>query len=88
MVMIYTSKRGKTIVFDNWEENENWKEDNLSPYWVDLCPHCHNKFKGILKNKICDWGSGVAACSVEGCKNMNAGYYADFNEDDVSFVEE
>ena len=87
MKMIYTSKRGKTIMFDNWEENENWKEENLSPYWVDLCPHCHNKFRGILKNKICDGGFGVAACSVEGCNNVNAEWYADFNEDDVSFVE-
>ena len=86
MEMVYTSKRGKTITFDNWEENENWEEDNLSPYWADLCPHCHNKYKGILGGRISDGGSGVAACSVKGCRNENAGYYVDFSKSDVMFV--
>lgn len=86
MEMIYTSKRGKTITFDIWEENENWKEDNLSPYWVDLCPHCHNKYKGILGRRISGGGSGVAACSVKGCNNLNAEYYVDFSINDVTFA--
>ena len=86
MKMIYVSNEGKTITFDNWEENRNWKEEHLSPYWVDLCPHCYNKYKGILGNRVDDAGSGTAACSVEGCDNTNAEYYVDFSENDVRFV--
>lgn len=84
----YTSKRGKTIVFDNYEEDYDvsGRLDEETPYWVDLCPHCHNKYKGILGNRICDGGSGVASCSVEGCLNTNACYYVDFTEEDVEVI--
>lgn len=84
----YTSKRGKTIIFDSFEENENWREECLSPYWVGICPHCHNKYKGILGYRVGDGGSGEGSCGVLGCENTNACYYVDFEEDDVKIVEE
>lgn len=89
MYMVYTSKRGKQIIFDNWEDDcdLHGNVDSDTPYWVDLCPHCHNKYKGILRGKICDGGSGVACCSVKGCNNTNAEYYADFTNNDVSFID-
>lgn len=83
----YVSKRGKEIIFDCWEENDNWENEMLSPYWVEICPHCHNKYKRILGNRVSDGGSGLASCSVYGCSNDNAGYYVDFSLDDVVFVE-
>ena len=83
-LMKFTSKRGREIYFDNWEdETEN---EDLGGYWVDMCPHHHNMYKGILKGRIDNGGSGVACCSVYGCDREDAGYYADFKKDEVKMV--
>ena len=41
-----------------------------------------------MKGKLDDAGSGTAACSVYGCSNFNAGCYADFSSDEVTFEED
>ena len=80
--MIFTSQNGTKIEFDTYEDET--KEYGI--YWVDMCPECYKKYKGILK-KISDNGSGVASCSVIGCKNTNASIYVDFTKEEVNFVE-
>lgn len=80
--MIFTAPKGEKIVFDNWETDKEY-----DGYWVDLCPDCIKKYGHILENKLDDAGSGVASCSVCGCSNTNAGCYADFKENEVSFEE-
>ena len=78
--MIYTSKRGRKVIFDDYEDNT--KEFNS--YWVEMCPHCHRKYTKILKGKFDDGGTACGICSVKGCEN-DAEYYADFNMDEVTF---
>lgn len=80
--MIYTSKRGKQIVFDDFEDNT----EEYDSYWVEMCPHCHNKYKGILGNRADDGGTACGTCSVKGCAN-DADYYVDFNMNEVAFIE-
>lgn len=78
--MIYTSKRGKQIVFDDYEDNTK----EYQSYWTEMCPHCHNKYRGILGNRTSDGAMGT--CSVKGCEN-EASYYADFKLNEVCFAE-
>ncbi len=80
--MIYTSKRGKQIVFDDFEDNT----EEYDSYWVEMCPHCHNKYKGVLGNRADDGGTACGTCSVKGCEN-DADYYVDFNMNEVTFIE-
>lgn len=80
--MIYTSKRGKQIVFDDFEDNT----EEYDSYWVEMCPHCHNKYRGILGNRADDGGTACGTCSVKGCEN-EADYYVDFNMNEVTFIE-
>lgn len=82
MKMIYNSKRGKQIVFDNYVDNT----EEYNSYWVEMCPHCHNKYRGILGSRADDGGSAQGICSVKDCENT-ADYYVDFDENEVSFVE-
>lgn len=71
--MIYTSKRGKQIVFDDFcDETEEYQS-----FWAEMCPRCHNKYRGILGNRCSDKGEAQGVCSVEGCEN-EADYYVDF----------
>lgn len=77
--MIYKSGK-EQIVFDAWEKNEEF-----GGYWVDLCPDCIKKYHHLLDGRLDDSGSGSACCSVCGCMNENAGCYADFKEDEVTF---
>lgn len=77
--MIYKSGK-EQIVFDAWEKNEEFEG-----YWVDLCPDCIKKYHHLLDGRLDDSGSGSACCSVCGCMNENAGCYADFKEDEVTF---
>ena len=79
--MVYISKRGRKIVFDDYVDNTV----DYASYWVEMCPHCHNKYKGILGNRVDDSGA-CATCSVKGCNN-EARYYVDFNMDEVEFCE-
>lgn len=55
--MVFTSKRGKQIVFDDFVEeyDEEFKKDR--PYWAEMCPHCHRKYRGILGNRFDDGGT-------------------------------
>ena len=80
--MIYTSKRGKQIVFDDFEDNT----EEYDSYWVEMCPHCHNKYRGILGNRADDGGTACGTCSAKGCEN-DADYYVDFNMNEVTFIE-
>lgn len=80
MKMIYTSKRGRQIVFDDFVANTT----EYGSYWVEMCPHCHNKYKGILGQRIDDGGTACGVCCVEGCGN-EADYYVDFSVNEVNF---
>lgn len=79
--MIYTSKRGKQIVFDDYVDNK----EEYNSYWAEMCPHCHNKYKGILGKRCDDGGTASGTCSVKGCEN-EANYYVDFDKDEVKIV--
>ena len=81
MKMIYTSPRGKQIVFDDFADNT----EEYQSYWIEMCPHCHNKYRSIL-GKRADRGSAWGTCSVDGCEN-EADYYVDFDEKEVKFSE-
>lgn len=78
-VMVYTSPRGKTIVFDDWED----ETEEYGIFWAEMCPRCRNKFRGILGKRISDDGA-VGTCYVQGCWN-EATYYAEFNKNEISF---
>lgn len=77
-VMVYTSPRGKIIVFDDWEDNT----EEFHSYWSEMCPRCHNKFRGILGKRVSVGAMGT--CSVQGCEN-EAMYYVDFDVKEVGF---
>ena len=80
--MIYTSSRGKRIKFDAWEDDRI--ENGI--YWVDMCPSCHNKYKGILGKRAHKDGSGIASWYVCGCENTNADWYVDFDPNEVYVI--
>lgn len=78
----YVSKRGKVIEFDDWCDET--RDEDLGGYWVYMCPSCHNKYKGILRNiSVDNSASGGACCSVKGCNNNNASYYVDFTKEQI-----
>lgn len=77
--MVYTSKRGNKIIFDYFVDNT--KEYNT--FYAEMCPHCHNLYKGILGNRASHGARGI--CSVDGCQK-EADYYVDFSPEDVSFM--
>lgn len=82
--MVFTSKRGKQIVFDDF--CDDYEDDEEIPFvWVEMCPRCHNKYRGILGNRCDDGGSAQATCSVKGCNNT-ANYYVDFNSKEVKII--
>lgn len=78
--MIFISNDDKQIVFDDYVDNTF----EYNSYWVGMCSHCHNKYKGVLGNRVDDCGSGV--CSVKGCSN-EADYYIDFDMNEVAFTD-
>ena len=71
----------KQIVFDDYVDNTF----EFNSYWVGMCSHCHNKYRGILGNRV-DRGSAWGTCFVKGCNN-EADYYVDFHMDEVEFTE-
>lgn len=81
MDMIYTSKRGKQIVFDDFVDNT----EEYNSYWVEMCKHCRNKYRGILGNRVDDDNSPWGTCSVKGCGNFSY-YYVDFDMNEVEFI--
>ena len=80
--MIYISKKGKQIVFDDYVDNT----EEYGSYWVEMCPYCHNKYRSILGNRADDGGTAQGTCSVKGCENK-ADYYVDFDKNEVGFGE-
>ena len=80
--MIYISEKGNRIVFDDFADDT--KEYGI--YWGNMCPHCRNKYSGILENRVSSGGSDEGICSVKGCKN-NACYYVDFKMNEVIFAD-
>lgn len=79
--MVYTSNKGKKIVFDDYVDNT--EEYNI--FYVEMCRHCHNKYRGILGTRADDGGIAMGTCSVKGCDN-EAHYYVDFDKSEVKFV--
>lgn len=79
--MIY-SKHDKQIVFDDYVDNTT----EYKSYFLEMCPHCRNKYKDILGNRVDDGGvaSGVT-CSVKDCEN-EADCYVDFDMNEVEFI--
>ena len=81
--LVYTSKRGKQIVFDDFVKDEEY--DNV---WAEMCPHCHRKYRKILLGHFDDGGTAQAICSVKGCNN-EADYYVDFySTDNIKIIME
>ena len=80
MDMTYTSNQGQRIVFDDFVDNTF----EFDSYWVGMCQHCYDKYKGVVGSRVDDCGSGC--CSVKGCTN-EADYYVDFHMDEVEFTE-
>lgn len=80
--MIYISKRGRMIVFDDYTDETN----EYNSCWVEMCPHCRKKYRGILGRRVDDGNSPWGVCSVKGCEN-DAEYYVDFNRNEVEFSE-
>ena len=78
-VMIYTSKRGNRIIFDDWANDKGIDEEDF--VWVEMCKHHHNIYKGILGNRFDD-GGACGICSVLGC-DREADYYVDFKANEV-----
>lgn len=78
--MIYISKRGKQIIFDDYEDNT----EEYNSYWVEMCPQCYQKYKDILDKRADDGGIASGTCSVKGCAN-EADYYVDFTKNEVIF---
>lgn len=83
--LVYTSKRGKQIVFDDFCDDYANDEEFPPFIWVEMCPHCHRKYRGILGGRCDDGGSAQGTCSVKGCDNT-ANYYVDFNPNEVKII--
>lgn len=85
--LLFTSPKGKTILFDYFVEeyDEEFKKDR--PYWAEMCPHCYRKYHKALEGHFDDGGSAQGTCSVKGC-NKYAEYYVDFfATDNLKIVE-
>ena len=81
--MVYISKRGQKIAFDDFTDNR----EEFHSFWVEMCPHCYNRYKDILENRADEGGTAQGICSVKGCNN-EADYYVDFSEGEVTFTGE
>lgn len=78
----FKSNSEKRIIFDDF-----CVESEYDTVWVEMCPHCHNKYKTILGGRCSDTGEEQGICSVEGCDN-EADYYVDFKRDEIEIKEE
>lgn len=77
--MIFTSRKGKQVIFDCFEDCED------DAFWTEICPTCHRKYRNILGNRCDNSGSGVGSCGIKGCNNTNASLYVDFLKSEVDF---
>ena len=82
--MVYSSPKGKRVAFDDYAG----PVEDFRTYWSQICPHCHNKYRGILGKKSSRDGSDTATCGVKGCNNTGASYYVDFEANEVVFMED
>ena len=76
--LVYVSPKGKRIEFDDFED----EREEYGTYWAPMCPHCHNKYKALLKRScfsVGDGGSDEMSCGVVGCENAVGGYYVDID---------
>lgn len=71
----------KRIVFDDFVDDTK----HYNTYWVEMCPNCHRRYKGIIGNRADDGGTACSTCSVYGCNN-EAYYYVDFDMNEVEFI--
>ena len=83
MNMVFKAPCGEKIIFDDFADNT----EEFESFWVEMCPSCYDKYKGILGNRADDGGTACATCSVKGCEN-EADYYVDFAANEVQFVED
>ena len=84
--LLFTSPKGKTILFDYFtkETDEEFAADR--PYWAEMCPRCRRKYGKILAGHFDD--GAVGRCSVARCFN-DASYYVDFfATDNIKIVNE
>ena len=79
---IFKSNSGQEIIFDDF-----CAESEYDTVWVEMCPHCHNKYRNMLGSKCSDIGEAQGTCSVEGCSN-EADYYVDFKTEEINIKEE
>lgn len=70
----------KNIMFDDFVDNT----EEYESYYVEMCPHCYNKYNTILDNRADDGRAACGICSVRGCDN-EADYYVDFDMNEVKF---
>lgn len=76
--MIYTSPRGKELVFNEWDD-ANYE------YTVELCRHCHNKYKGLLK-RFMHWKDATGySCAICGDAHGWAEWMVDIDKKYVRF---
>lgn len=79
--MVFASSQSCQIVFDDFIDNTK----EYHSFWAEMCPHCVEKYKRVLGNRISDGACGT--CSVKGC-DFEAEYYVDFDKKEISFHEE
>lgn len=79
--LVYKSN-GKQITFANFEKVRM----NPLRYRVDMCSHCHDKYRDIIGNHADKGGVANGICVVHGCMH-EANYYVDFEADEVDIVE-
>lgn len=79
---IFKSNSEQKIIFDDF-----CAEGEYDTVWVEMCPHCHNKYRNMLGSRCSDVGEAQGTCSVEGCSN-EADYYVDFKTEEINIKEE
>lgn len=79
--MIYVSPRGKRIVFSDYDfvSQKNG--------YSHLCPHCHNRYRGLIRKRARSSEGYTVICGVKGCHNVGKGYYVDFKASEITFEE-
>ena len=74
MMMIYESKTGDTVKFDDYEQ------EDTGATWVAICKDCWKKYKDTLENAKHSPASCISVCYVKDCRN-EAEFYIDFTKE-------